>query len=82
LAVDYAAGTCRAAFYIPAAVAGEFVDAPYAKMELRFVATPARDVPEWGFVPARSVPRATADSPLQLYPAVATGWAGTVCRFV
>jgi hypothetical protein len=42
-AVDYAAGTCRVAFYTPAAVVGGFVEAPYAKMELRFVATAAAD---------------------------------------
>jgi hypothetical protein len=39
LAVDYTAGRCRVAFYTSAAVAGGFVAAPYAKMELRFVAT-------------------------------------------
>jgi hypothetical protein len=47
-AVDYAAGTSRVAFYTPAAVAGRFVEAPYARMELRFVATDAEDVPDWG----------------------------------
>jgi hypothetical protein len=82
LAVDYAAGTCRVAFYTPAAVAGGFVDAPYAKMELRFAATPAEDVPNWGAVPARSVPSAAADSCTQLYPAVGTSWAGATWRFV
>jgi hypothetical protein len=81
-AVDYAAGTCRVAFYTPAAVAGGFVAAPYAKMELRFVATDAAVVPAWGAVPARSVPTGAACSPLQLYPAVAGGSAGTVLRFV
>jgi hypothetical protein len=40
-AVDYAAGTCRVAFYTPDAVAGGFVEPPHAKMELRFVATEA-----------------------------------------
>jgi hypothetical protein len=82
LAVNYAAGTCRVAFYAPEAVAGGFVEAPYAKMELRFVATGSEVVPSWGAVPARSVPTAAADSPVQLYPAVGAGWAGAVWRFV
>jgi hypothetical protein len=82
-AVDYAAGTCRVAFYAPAAVAGGFVEAPYAKMELRFVATAAEVVSEsWGAVPARSVPTAAADSRVQLYPAVATQFSGATWRFV
>jgi hypothetical protein len=61
-AVDYAAGTCRVAFYTPAAVAGEFAEAPYAKMELRFVATAAEVLPKWGAVPARSVPTAAGNA--------------------
>jgi hypothetical protein len=69
-AVDYAAGTCRVAFYTPAAVAGGFIKAPHAKMELRFVATDAEDAPEFGAIPARSVPSAAADSRVQLYPFV------------
>jgi hypothetical protein len=77
LAVDYAAGTCRVAFYTPAAVAGGFVEAPYAKMELRFVATAAADG-----VPARLVPTAAPDSCVQLFPAVCSTWAGTDWRFV
>jgi hypothetical protein len=82
LAVDHAAGTCRVAFYTPAAVAGGFAEAPYAKMELRFVATDAEDVPDWdGAIPARLVPSAAADSRVQLYPVVAAGYAGAVCRF-
>jgi hypothetical protein len=44
LAVDYAAGACRVAFYTPAAVARGFSETPYAKMEFRFVATPASGV--------------------------------------
>jgi hypothetical protein len=75
-AVDYAAGTCRVAFYTPEAVAGGFVDPPHAKMELRFVATEAK-----GPIPARSVPTA-ADSGVQLYPAVMTSGADTTWRFV
>jgi hypothetical protein len=79
-AVDYAAGSCRVAFYTPAAVAGGFVEAPHAKMELRFVATAAgedwRGVP----IPARSVPTA-ADSNVALYPAVETYGGGNVWRF-
>jgi hypothetical protein len=34
--VDYAASTCRLAFYTPEAVAGGFAQPPYARMELRF----------------------------------------------
>jgi hypothetical protein len=82
LAVDYTAGTCRVAFYTPAAVAGGFVEAPYAKMELRFVATEAVAMPRRAAVPARSVPTAAADSRVQLYPAVAASWAGAIWRFV
>jgi hypothetical protein len=82
LAVDYAAGTCRVAFYTPAAVAGGFIEAPYQRMELRFVATAAEDVPKWGAIPARSVPTITADSRMQLYPAVSPAGAGAVFRFV
>jgi hypothetical protein len=83
-AVDYATGTCRVAFYTPAAVASGFVEAPFAKMELRFVASAAEVLPKLGAVPARSVPTAAADSrvQLQLYPAVAAGHAGAVLRFV
>jgi hypothetical protein len=81
-AVDYAAGTCRVAFYTPEAVAGGFVDPPYAKMELRFFALAAQVLDGWGSVPARSVPTAAADSRVQLYPAVAAGWAGAIWRFV
>jgi hypothetical protein len=81
LAVDYAAGTCRVAFYTPAAVAGGFVETPYAKMELRFVATPPT-VWEWGVVPARVAPTAAAGAGMKLYPAIATGYAGAVFRFV
>jgi hypothetical protein len=77
-AVDYAAGTCRVAFYTPAAVAGGFVQAPHAKMELRFVATEAI---ERYHVPARPVPT-LADSGVELYPAVATSAAGAIWRFV
>jgi hypothetical protein len=73
--VDYAAGTCRVAFYTPAAVGGGFVEAPYAKMELRFVATEAKDQP------GRPVP-ALADSGVELYPAVTTASEGTIWRFV
>jgi hypothetical protein len=58
------------AFYTPAAVAGGFVEAPHAKMELRFVAT-ARH--------ARSVP--TADSGVELYPAVEALAEGSAWRF-
>jgi hypothetical protein len=80
-AVDYAAGTCLVAFYKPAAVAGGFVQAPHAKMELRFVATRTSD--EWGYtrlpIPARTVPTA-ADSGVALYPAVEV-YSGAVCRF-
>jgi hypothetical protein len=79
-AVDYAAGTCRVAFYTPAAVAGGFVEAPHAKMELRFVATAAGK--GWtGHVPPRTVPTA-ATSDVALYPAVSIyGDSGNVWRF-
>jgi hypothetical protein len=53
LAVYYAAGTCRVAFYTPETVSGGFVELPYAKLELRFAATAAENVPEWGDIPAR-----------------------------
>jgi hypothetical protein len=82
-AIDYAAATCRVAFYTPAAVAGGFVEAPYAKIELRFVATAAGDVPDWGdAVPARAVPTAATDSRVHLFPAVSAPYAGAVWRFV
>jgi hypothetical protein len=74
-AVDYAAGTCRVAFYTPAAVAGGFVQAPYDRLELRFVATPAGHR-----LPARTVPTA-ADSGVALYPAVSTLDCGNAWRF-
>jgi hypothetical protein len=75
-AVDYAAGTCRVAFYTRTAVAGGFVKAPYAKMELRFVATEATSS-----IPARPIPT-LADSGVELYPVVCTGGVVTAWRFV
>jgi hypothetical protein len=63
------------AFYTPAAVAGGFVQAPYDKLELRFVATPAGHR-----LPARTVPTA-ADSGVALYPAVSTLDCGNAWRF-
>jgi hypothetical protein len=75
--VDYVAGTCRVAFYTPAAVAGEFMAAPYAKMELRFVAT---DADAASGIPARSVPT-LADPATELYPAAETSYAGATWRF-
>jgi hypothetical protein len=69
--VDYAAGTCRVAFYMPAAVAGGFVMAAHAKMELRFAATVAGNEADRP-LPARIVPTA-AGSGVALYPAVAAG---------
>jgi hypothetical protein len=87
-AVDYAAGTCRVAFYTPEAVAGGFVEAPHAKMELRFVATDAKHESDYTWtapedflrvkIPARPVP---ADSGVELYPAVMTPVAGVIWRF-
>jgi hypothetical protein len=77
-AVDYAAGTCRVAFYTPTAVAGGFVQAPHAKMEMRFVATEA-DTPSK--IPARPVPT-LADSRVELFPAATTGSEGAIWRFV
>jgi hypothetical protein len=74
-AVDYAAGTCRVAFYTPEAVAGKFAEAPHAKMELRFVASEAAV-----YKPARSIP--LADSCVALFPAVSAYLAGIVWRFV
>jgi hypothetical protein len=76
--MDYAAGTCRVAFYSPAAVAGGFVEGPDAKMELRFVATNECDTFLWGHVPARSVPTEGA----ALHPAVTSRLAGDVLRFI
>jgi hypothetical protein len=81
-AVDYAANMCRVAFYTPAAVAGGFVEAPHAKMELRFVATPAEYLPTWGPIPARSVPTVAGDSCMQLHPAVTAFGVGGICRLV
>jgi hypothetical protein len=52
-AVDYYEGTCRVAFYTPAAVAGGFVEAPHAKTELRFVATAAGKDMTGVLLPAR-----------------------------
>jgi hypothetical protein len=52
-AVDYAAAACRVAFYTPAAVAGGFVEAPHARMELYFVPTVADDARQ---LPARPIP--------------------------
>jgi hypothetical protein len=75
-AVDYAAGTCRVAFYTPEAVAGGFVEAPHAKMELRFVASEA-DPCHW--IPARPVPT-LEDSGVDLYPAATTTFAGAIWR--
>jgi hypothetical protein len=80
--VDYAASTCRVAFYTPAAAAGGFVEAPHAKMELRFVATDAGDVPGSGAVPARSVPTVASGSRVQFFPAVAVSHPGAVFRFL
>jgi hypothetical protein len=79
-AVDYAAGTCRVAFYTPVAVAGGFVEAPHAKMELRFVATAEHNDSRGLIIPARTVPTA-ADSGVGLYPAVSVSGSGNVCRF-
>jgi hypothetical protein len=78
-AVDYAAGTCRVAFYTPAAVAGGFVEAPHAKMELRFVAKEADDL-GWVNIPAQSV-GSHSDSGVELYPAAMTYGAGAIWRF-
>jgi predicted DNA-binding WGR domain protein len=76
-AVDYAAGTCRVAFYTPAAVTGGFVEAPHARMELRFVATEA----DQDDSPARPIPT-LPDSNVELYPAVETMFAaGAIWRF-
>jgi hypothetical protein len=75
LAVDYAAGTCRVAFYSPEVVESGFAEAPYARMELRFVAT-GKD----GTIPARVVPTG-ADPNVYLYPAVASHSPGAIWRF-
>jgi hypothetical protein len=79
-AVDYAAAACHVTFFTPAAVEGGFAEAPYAKLELRFVTTPERSV--FGSavpVPARPLPTPAVD----LYPAVQTGGStGAIWRFV
>jgi hypothetical protein len=76
-AVDYAAGTCRVAFYAPEVVAGGFVEAPHAKMELRFVKT----LPQTMHVKFdRSIPTA-AGSVAKLFPAVMAVGAGAVWHF-
>jgi hypothetical protein len=62
-------------------VAGGFAEAPYAKMELRFIATEAGDVPGWGVLPARVVPT-EVESTVELHPAVAVGSHGAAWRFV
>jgi hypothetical protein len=79
-AVDYAAGTCRVAFYTPAAAAGGFVEVAHAKMELRFEATTAGKDWNGRAVPVRSVPTAE-DSRVALYPAVEAYDHGNVWRF-
>jgi hypothetical protein len=80
-AVDYDAGTCRVAFYTPAAVAGGFVAEPHAKMELRFVVTAGCDNSRALIVPARIVPT-SAHSGVALYPAAEVfSSSGTVWRF-
>jgi hypothetical protein len=56
-AVDYAAGTCRVAFYTPAAVAGGFVKPPHAKMELRFEETVPDGEGHWGYPMPRALCR-------------------------
>jgi hypothetical protein len=70
------------AFYTAAVVAGGFVEAPYAKMELRFVATAAEALRESREIPGRSVPTAAADSRVQLYPAIGAKHAGAMWSFV
>jgi hypothetical protein len=75
LAVDYLAGTCHVAFYTAAAVTGGFVEAPHAKMQLRFVATERQ-------YNAVAPSPAAADSGVELHPAVSThDGAGTIWRF-
>jgi hypothetical protein len=78
-AVDYSEGTCRVAFYTRAAVAGGFVEAPHAKMELRFVATATGEA-DGRPIPARTVPTA-ADSVMALYPAAETYGRGSIWCF-
>jgi hypothetical protein len=84
-AIDYTARTCRVAFYTPAAVAGGFAEAPHAKMELRFVATP-QGKDHWGYLLPEHCEPAAPNSRMLLYPAVATtrfGNAnGSIWRFV
>jgi hypothetical protein len=86
LAVDYAVGTCRVAFYTPETVADGFEGAPFATMELRFVAADASpkvspDGHRLDGIPARPVPTET-DSSLDLFPAVGTYEPGAIWRFV
>jgi hypothetical protein len=78
-AVDYAAGTCRVAFYKPPAVEGGFKKAPYAKMELRFLAMEAFGGRK---IPARLVPTAAASLGMEFYPALTSEAASAVYRFV
>jgi hypothetical protein len=73
--LNYDSGTSCVAFYAPKAVAGGFVEAPHAKMELQFNKTEAH-----AGIPARSVPTA-ACSTVELYPAVMTGGADAIWRF-
>jgi hypothetical protein len=76
--VDHAAGTCRVAFYAPAAVWNNFETPPFAKMELCFVATAA----QWECaIPARLVPTVPI-SRVELYPAVEADHAGAIWRLV
>jgi hypothetical protein len=74
-AVDYAAGTCRVAFYTPEVAAGGFVEAPHAKMELRFIATEAIFAPPRGRTPPVGSRTAARPDPTRadvlLNPAVA-----------
>jgi hypothetical protein len=76
--VDHAAGTCRVAFYTPAAVWNNFETPPFARMELCFVATAAH----WECaIPARMVPTVPI-SRVELYPAVEADHAGAIWRLV
>jgi hypothetical protein len=70
--VDYAAGTCRVAFYTPEAAGGGFVEAPHARMELRFV--------DREKLPGRDVLGQTPHAKVELYPAVQVVGAGVSCR--
>jgi hypothetical protein len=75
-AVDYAAHTCRVAFYAPAK-ARDFTAPPDGALELQFVPKA-----EYCSNPARSDPTMAEGTCMALYPAVGMRWNGGTVSFV